>query len=135
MTRPFVIYDLAKLVFAKVGSNTFSGSLHRLFSFFPVSWTYFTILLHMSQSIYQTDHFVDVSTKWKVVYSFVSYHTFFVDQESSSICNRKSLIRKLSFFVVVPVTGQYTEVVGNNFCRVSYDRVSHPSDPTLIFWS
>src|SRR5690606_8150440 len=65
----------------------------------------------------------------------MSYHTFFVDQESSSVSHWKSLVRKFAFLIVVPVTGQYTEVMGYHLRRVSNDRISHASDTALILWS
>src|SRR5690606_28617778 len=89
----------------------------------------------MSQSIHQTDHLVNVSSQWKVIHGFVSYHSFFVDQESSSVSHRKSLVRQFAFLIVVPVTGQYAEVMGYYLRRVSNDRVSHPSDAALLLWS
>src|SRR5690554_46307 len=65
----------------------------------------------------------------------MSYHTFFVYQESSSVSHWKSLVRKFAFLIVVPVTGQNAEVMGYNLRRVSNDWVSYASDTAVLPWS
>ncbi|AAP78142.1 hypothetical protein HH_1545 [Helicobacter hepaticus ATCC 51449] len=106
-------------IFSKVFCYTFSISFHTLITFIPACRTYFAVLFNKQHRIYHTNHFINITSKWKVINDCVANYFIFINKEATAKCN--CTIKK------------HIIITRDLFCNIRYHRECYCANPSLIY--